>query len=136
MPENKTQPTKASVTDFIAAIADETKRGDAKKLVKLMRDASGEKPYLWGPSIVGFGSRHYRYDSGREGDMPVLAFSPRKAAMVLYGLMITSAPAVARLKKLGKHTAGKGCVYVKKLADVDEKVLCGLFADAVAAKRE
>ena len=86
MAENKTQTTKASVTDFVEAIPDETRRADAKALLKLMRAATGEKPKMWGPSIIGFGSYHYKYDSGREGDMPMVGFSPRKAATVFYGL--------------------------------------------------
>src|SRR6266852_428473 len=86
MAENKTKPTKVSVSAFINAIADPTKRADAKALVKLMQNVTGEKPKMWGPSIVGFGSYHYTYDSGREGDMPLIAFSPRKAATVLYNL--------------------------------------------------
>ena len=85
MADNKTKPTKLSVAAFIDAITDEGRRADAKALVKLMQKAAGEKPKMWGPSIIGFGSHHYVYDSGREGDMPVVAFSPRKATTVLYG---------------------------------------------------
>jgi len=85
MAENKTKPTKISVAEFIDAITDKDRRADAKALVKLMQKAAGEKPKMWGPSIVGFGSHHYVYDSGREGDMPLIAFSPRKSATVLYG---------------------------------------------------
>ena len=88
MADNKTKPTKISVAAFIDAITDEGRRADAKALVKLMQKASGEKPKMWGPSIIGFGSHHYVYDSGREGDMPLIAFSPRKAATVLYGLSV------------------------------------------------
>src|ERR1019366_8826989 len=88
---------------FIQAITDETKRADAKALVKLMQSATGEKPKMWGPSIVGFGSYHYTYDSGREGDMPLAGFSPRKAATVLYGVT-GFGEAKDLLAKLGKHT--------------------------------
>jgi hypothetical protein len=95
-----------------------------------MQKAAGEKPKMWGPSIIGFGSHHYVYDSGREGDMPLIAFSPRKAATVLYGL--SSSETV--LPKLGKHTRGKGCIYIKKLADVDQKVLEAMAAKAVAGR--
>jgi L-fucose isomerase-like protein len=130
MPENKTKPTKISVAAFIDSITDQDRRADAKALVKLMQKASGEKPTMWGPSIIGFGSHHYVYDSGREGDMPVVAFSPRKAATVLYGL----SSAEALLPKLGKHTRGKGCVYIKKLADVDQKVLQAMVVKAVAGR--
>jgi len=91
MAENKTKPTETSVAAFIDGLLDQTRRGDAKALVKLMASATGEKPTMWGPSIIGFGSCHYKYDSGREGDMPIAAFSPRKAATVLYGM--TGAPA-------------------------------------------
>ncbi len=86
MAESKTKPTKLSVAAFIDAIADETRRADAKVIVKLMQKAAGEKPRMWGPSIVGFGSFHYTYDSGREGDTPLIGFSPRKAAIVFYNL--------------------------------------------------
>jgi hypothetical protein len=130
MADNKTKPTKISVTAFIDSITDQGRRADAKALVMLMQKASGEKPTMWGPSIIGFGSHHYVYDSGREGDMPVVAFSPRKAATVLYGL----SSAEALLPKLGKHTRGKGCVYIKKLADVDQKVLEAMVVKAVAGR--
>lgn len=133
MAENKTKPTKQSVASYIDAIADGTKRSDAKALVKLLKAATGESPKMWGPSIVGFGSYHYKYESGREGDMPVIAFSPRKAALVLYGF-IGFAGADALLAKLGKHSTGKGCLYIKKLADVDSKVLEALTAKSLAAR--
>jgi len=134
MAENKTKPTEVSVAAYIEAITDEAKRADAKALVKLMQKASGEKPKMWGPSIIGFGSIHYTYDSWREGDMPMIAFSPRKAASVLYGAIGFSG-ADALLAKLGKHTTGKGCLYIKKLSDVDLKVLDTMLAKALAAKR-
>jgi hypothetical protein len=133
MPENKTKATPASVSEFIAAIGDENKRADAKALAKIMQSATGEKPKLWGPSIIGFGSHHYKYESGREGDMPLAGFSPRKAAMVLYGMGFEGAEKL--LGKLGKHTTGKGCLYIKKLADVDRKVLEELVAKSVAVRR-
>jgi len=134
MADNKTKPTKVSVAAYIAALTDQTRRADAKALVKLMQRATGEKPKMWGPSIIGFGSYHYTYDSGREGDMPVVGFSPRKAATVLY-IGLGAGGSEALLAKLGKHTTGKGCLYIKKLADVDQKVLEGLVAKSVAAKR-
>jgi len=135
MPENKTKPTAVSVAGYIGALADETKRADAKTLVKLMQSATREKPAMWGPSIIGFGSYHYTYESGREGDMPIVAFSPRKTALVLYGVAGADA-AKPLLAKLGKHTTGKGCLYIKKLADVDAKVLETLVTKSVvAAKR-
>jgi hypothetical protein len=130
MAGNKTKATNVSVAAFIDGISDEGRRADAKALVKLMQKAASEKPKMWGASIIGFGSHHYTYDSGREGDMPVVAFSPRKAATVLYGLSDSE----ALLPKLGKHTRGKGCVYIKKLADVDQKVLETMVAKAVAGR--
>ena len=135
MPENKTKPTTVSVTGFIASIQNETQRADAKVLVKLMQAATGEKAKMWGPSIIGFGSCHYKYESGREGDMPLIAFSPRKAATVLYGATSAS-DTDALLAKLGKHTTGKGCLYIKKLSDVDQKVLESLLVNSSAVSRE
>jgi len=130
MADNKTKQTNSSVAAFIDAITDEGRRADAKALVKLMQKAAGEKPKMWGPSIIGFGSHHYVYDSGREGDMPLIAFSPRKAATVLYGLSSSE----ALMAKLGKHTRGKGCVYIKRLADVDQRVLETMAAKVVAVR--
>src|SRR5271166_3097781 len=134
MADNKTKPTQLSVGAFIDAITDPTRRSDAKALVKLMQDAAGEKPKMWGPSIIGFGSCHYRYDSGREVDSPLIGFSPRKAATVLY---ITAGlnDFGALLAKLGKHTTGKGCLYIKRLAEVDQEVLKALVVKSVAAMR-
>jgi len=114
MAENKTKPTRLSVAAFIDALTDPARRTDAKALLKLMQSAAGEKPKMWGPSIIGFGSYHYKYESGREGDMPVIAFSPRKAATVLYG-MTGFSEAAALLAKLGKrqglplHQEARGC---------------------------
>jgi Domain of unknown function (DU1801) len=134
MADNQTKVTKLSVAAFIDALTDQTKRADAKALVKLMQSATGEKPKMWGPSIIGFGSYHYTYESGREGDMPLTGFSPRKAATVLYGVM-GSGDSEDLLAKLGKHTTGKGCLYIKKLADVDHEVLEAMVVKSVAAKR-
>jgi hypothetical protein len=134
MADNKTKPTELSVAAFIDAITDPTKRADAKALVKLMQDVAGEKPKMWGPSIIGFGSYHYRYDSGREGDMPLIGFSPRKTATVVYNV-IGSSDSMAFLAKLGKHTTGKGCLYIKKLADVDQQVLEAMVVKSLAALR-
>ncbi len=134
MAENKTKPTKVSVTAFINALTDETRRADAKALVQLMQSATGEKPKMWGPSIIGFGSYHYKYESGREGDMPLAGFSPRKAATVVYGVTGFDGSEALRAK-LGKHTTGGSCLYIKKLADVDEKVLTALVSRSVAANR-
>lgn len=87
MADNKTRPTQVSVTEFINAIDDEARRADAKALAKLMEQATGAKPKMWGPTIIGFDSYHYKYESGREGDAPLVGFSPRKPACVLYGLL-------------------------------------------------
>jgi Domain of unknown function (DU1801) len=134
MAENKTKPTTQSVTAFINAIKDPTRRADAKALVSMMQIASGEKPRMWGPSIIGFGIGHYKYESGREGDVPIIAFSPRKAANVLYSV-IGSDNCKPLLAKLGKHSAGKGCLYIKKLADVDQQVLKSMIVNSLAATR-
>ena len=134
MAQNQTQPTKVSVAAFIDALTDETRKADAKVLVKLMQSATGEKPAMWGPSIIGFGSRHYKYESGREGDTPIVGFSPRKAATVLYSTIGFSG-SDAFLARLGKHSTGKGCLYIKKLADVDQKVLAEMVVKSVAATR-
>jgi hypothetical protein len=134
MAENKTKPTRQNVAAFIDALTDPTRRAEAKVLIKLMQKATGEKPKMWGPSIIGFGSYHYTYDSGREGDMPLISFSPRKAATVLYN-MTGFSDSEALLAKLGKHTTGKGCLYIKRLADADQKVLEALTVKSVAAMR-
>jgi hypothetical protein len=134
MADNKTKPSQLGVATFIDALTDENRRADARALVKLMQGATGEKPEMWGPSIIGFGSYHYRYESGREGDMPLVGFSPRKAAAVLYGVMGLSG-SEELLAKLGQHTTGKGCLYIKRLADVDPKVLQVLVIKSVTVKR-
>jgi hypothetical protein len=131
MAENKTKAIRASVSAFLAAIPDDTKRADAKTLAKLMHAATGEKPKMWGPSIIGFGTHHYIYASGHEGDMPLIGFSPRKPALVLYLTRFQGSDAL--LAKLGKHTSGKGCLYIKKLADVDTKILKQLIDKSAAA---
>jgi len=134
MAENKTKPTVMSVPAFLDAYPDEARRTDAKALAKLMQRVTGNQPAMWGPSIVGFDSYHYTYESGRKGDMLVVGFSPRKAANVLYGA-IGFEGAEALLAKLGKHTTGKGCLYIKRLADVDIRVLETLVEKAVEATR-
>jgi hypothetical protein len=132
--ENKTKPTQVSVAKTVDAVPDETRRADARRLVRIMEEATGEKPKMWGPSIIGFGTHHYRYESGREGDTPLAGFSPRKRACVLYGLLGVDG-SDKLLAKLGKFTTGKGCLYLKKLADVDEQVLRELIARSVSARR-
>src|SRR3954467_12560595 len=133
MAANKTTTSKASVAAFIGALPDAARRADAQALAKMMRAATGEKPIMWGSSIVGFGNFHYKYESGREGDTPLLAFSPRKAALVVYGATGFNG-AEMLLSRLGKHTAGKGCLYLKKLDDVDPLMLRKLLERAFAAR--
>ena len=122
MAELKTQRTGASVRAFLDGIEDDRKRRDAKTVAKIMKRVSGKPPKMWGPSIVGYGSYHYVYQSGREGDWPLVGFSPRKQAMTLY-IMSGFSGHAALMKKLGKHTTGKSCLYIKKLDDVDREVL-------------
>ncbi|OYY79692.1 MAG: hypothetical protein B7Y43_01125 [Sphingomonas sp. 28-62-20] len=122
MAASRTIETNASVAAFVARVAVPERRADAEALIALMADVSGLPPKLWGPSIIGFGSVHYRYESGREGDMPAIAFSPRRAELVLY-VGASTANIAALLPGLGKHRTGKGCLYVKRLADVDLGVL-------------
>ncbi len=117
MAELKTKATDASVTKFINSVADEAKRNDCFKLVEIMREITKAEPKMWGPSIVGFGSYHYKYASGHEGDCCITGFSPRKDALTLY-VMAGLHEQTELLKSLGKHKAGKGCLYIKKLEDV------------------
>jgi hypothetical protein len=134
MVANKTKPTSVSVAAFVNAITEPARRTDAKALMDLMKRATGEKAKMWGTAIIGFGTLHYRYESGREGDTVLVGFSPRKPATVLYGVT-GSKSAGTLLAKLGKHTTGKGCLYIKKLTDVDQDVLEELIVRAVAEKR-
>jgi len=124
--DNKTQVTGASADEFVAGVEHPVRRQDGLRLRDLMAELTGEEPEMWGPTIVGFGRVHYKYATGREGDMPAVGFSPRKASLSLYGL--TNAPESAELLgRLGKHKTGAGCLYVNKLADVDEAVLAELI---------
>lgn len=131
MAELKTLPTTASVTDFLNAVADEKRRQDCFALADLMREVTGEEPVMWGPSIVGFGSYHYCYESGREGNWMVTGFSPRKANLTLY-IMSGFGQYDELLQKLGKHTTGQACLYIKRLSDIDLVVLRQLIAESVA----
>ncbi len=124
--ENKTQATAVSVEKFIAAVPDTGRRDEAQTIDAMMRRVTGEEPRMWGPSIIGYGSYHYRYDSGREGDMCRAGFSPRKAQIVLYLIGDfggRQAEADALFAVLGKHSTSVSCLYIKKLADVDLAVL-------------
>ncbi len=134
MAENKTKQTTRSVAAFLDACTDEAQRTDARVLVDLMQKVTGEPPAMWGTAIIGFGSTHYRYQSGHEGDMPIVGFSPRRAANVLYGA-IGFQGAQDLLSRLGKHTTGKGCLYLKRLSQVNMTVLETLLTAAVAATR-
>ena len=125
---NKTTETVASVSDFINTIADEAKRADSFKLTALMEEASGHKAKMWGPAIVGFGSYHYKYESGREGDAPLIAFSPRKNSLTLYLPDFESKEQL--LQKLGKHKQSGGCTHIIKLTDVDNTVLKQLLDES------
>ena len=134
MAENKTKPTVVDPYDFIKQVDDERKRKDSEELIALMKKVTGKPPKMWGPSIVGFGSYHYKYDSGLEGDICLTGFSPRKPSLVLYigpGLEDTGIMA-----RLGKYTVGKGCLYIKKLDDIDRKVLKELVVKSVAEMRK
>lgn len=131
MAENKTKPTDASADDYIDAIEGEERRDDCRALVKLMSKITKHKPVMWGPSIVGFGRYHYKYDSGREGDSCLTGFSSRKGDISVY--LVASGPDQENLlKRLGKHKMGKACLYIRKLRDVDLKILEQLVSGSVA----
>ena len=131
MAENKTIASEASVDSFIDSLP-EPRRDDTKALVKLMQAVSRQKPKMWGPPIVGFGSYHYRYDSGREGDMPLICFLPRKSATVVYNM---GSADKALLDKLGKHKLSGNCLHIKRLSAVDPKVLRTLVTKSFGKMR-
>ena len=135
MADVTTRKTQASPKKFIEAIADEGKRKDSLALMKMMQRITGEAPKMWGGSIVGFGDYHYKYESGREGDWFLTGFSPRKQALSLY-IMSGFEGHAALLAELGKFKTGKSCLYVKRLDDVDLKVLETLIRKSVASKRQ
>jgi hypothetical protein len=131
---NKTQASPASVDDFLAGVEPAQRREDARAVREMLARVTGEPARMWGPAIVGFGSYHYRYDSGREGDMCRIGFSPRKAQTVLY--IPGGFPRYEQLlERLGKHSTGKGCLYIKRLVDVDTDVLETLSGEAWAYMR-
>lgn len=136
MSENQTRETDASVQEFINGVENPTRRNDAFRLVELMRRVTGTEPKMWGPSIIGFGKSHYRYESGREGDEPRVAFSPRKANLAIYVLSRDDRSSDDLLARLGKHKTGVVCLYVNKLADVDLDVLEALVARSWKASFE
>ena len=132
MAETKTKPTEVSAEAFIDAVEHPAKREDARVLDALFRKVTGEMPVMWGPTIVGYGRYHYKYDSGHEGDICRAGFSPRKAKHSLYLLGCgddeDNAQFASLLARLGKHSRGKGCLYVNKLADIDLAVLEEMIA--------
>jgi len=135
MAKNKTTETTGSVTEFIDKVTDTTKRNDCYTIIELMQQLSGLPPKMWGPAIVGFGTCHYIYESGREGDMPMIAFSPRTTAIVLY-LSKNFENRETLLTQLGKHKTGKGCIYIKKLTDVDMEILKQMITNALKHARK
>ena len=134
MAENKTKANDASVDGYIAAIADEGRRKDCEALAKLMAKATKHSPKMWGTGIVGFGSYHYKYDSGREGDSCLTGFSSRKADISIY-LMANFPNREELLAKLGKHKLAKACLYIRKLDDVDPKVLAQLVSRSATERK-
>jgi len=133
--ENKTKPGKASVTAFVNGIEDREKRNDVKKIAAMMREATGSRATMWGSSIIGFARYHYKYASGREGDFLITGVSPRKQALTVY-IMPGFTPFEGLMKKLGKYKTGKSCLYIKRLSDVDEKVLKRLIIGSVKHMRQ
>ncbi len=127
---NKTQPTATSVEAFLAGVTPPARVEDARILIPLFARLTGEPAVMWGPSIIGFGTHRYRYESGREGETPRAAFAPRKAALVMY--LHRNFPGAERhMERLGRFTTGKGCLYVKRLADIDLAVLEALVTEAL-----
>lgn len=125
----KTHATAVPVEDFLATVTDERRLADAREIIAIMRRVSGEDPVMWGPSMIGFGSYHYRYDSGHEGDTFVIGLSPRAASMSIYGLYNAYDPD-PRLEKLGPLTAGKSCVYIRRFEAIDHELFEAMARDA------
>ena len=130
MAENKTKETKASVDKFIGTIKEKTTREDCYKIIELMKSVTKEEPKMWGSSIIGFGTYHYKYSSGREGDMCITGFSPRKQNLTIY-LMGGFEKQKPQLEKLGKYKTSKACLYIKSLDDVDQKILKEMIVNSV-----
>lgn len=131
MSKNKTKATEVDVNAHIASIAGEEQRKDCETLVKFFRKITGNEPKMWGPTIIGFGSYHYKYESGREGDSCLTGFAARKNEIVIY-LAASGADQEALLAKLGKHKMGKSCLYIRRLSDVDMAVLEKLALGSIA----
>lgn len=130
----KTRPTEASVEEFLNSVADERKRADAFRVLEMFERITGDKPVMWGPAIVGFGTYTVKYADGRELDWLRTGFSPRKANLTLY-VICRSPNQPGLLARLGKHTSSVSCLYIKRLADIDEKVLEEIIADTVQYMR-
>lgn len=130
MAEAKTKPTKESVKDFLNRIPQAERREDCFAVAKMMEEITGEKPKMWGPGIVGFGTWHYKYASGHEGDWPVAAFSPRKKDLTLY-FMPGFEGRTELMEKLGKHSVGKSCLYIKRLSDIHLPTLKKLIKTSI-----
>ena len=135
MAENKTKPTELDPVESIGSVKHDTRREDAETLLELMSRVTGYAPKMWGPSIIGFGRYHYKYESGREGDWLLVGFSPRKANQVIY-LMPGYLDLDDHLSRLGKHKIGKSCLYINKLADVDVSVLEEMVQHAIGVLNE
>ena len=135
MAELKTRPNQASVAGFLAAIDDPQKRADARKVAAMMRRATGKRARMWGSSIVGYGSYHYKYASGREGEFMLTGYSPRKNALTVY-IMPGFSGFKSLMPRLGKYKTGKSCLYIKRLSDVDESVLEKLIDESVKHMRK
>src|SRR5262249_33978413 len=136
MAKQKTLPTAVSVDAFLHGVADAQQREDSYRLLALMQEITGEPPRMWGPSIVGFGQYHYVYASGHEGDSCLAGFAPRKNTLVIYLCAGLDQRSASLLKKLGKAKGSKGCLYIKKLADVDLAVLREMIEANVACLQE
>jgi len=134
MAENKTKENSASVEDFLNTVPDEQKRKDCYEIIKIMADVTKQPAKMWGNAIIGFDSYHYKYDSGREGDMCLVGFSPRKGDISIYICSFEEREQL--LQNLGKHKTGKACLYIRKLADVDTAVLKTLVKESVAYMRK
>ena len=135
MAELKTKPTQASVKDFLNQIPDEERRKDCFAVAKIMEEITGSKPKMWGPSIVGFGTYHYKYASGREGDWMITGFSPRKKDLTLY-IMMGFEKYPELMKQLGKHSRSKSCLYIKRLSDIHVPTLKKLIKQSVKQLRD
>jgi hypothetical protein len=135
MEKNKTTQTSISIDDYISVIKDETMRKDSFSLTQLIKKQTGLEPKMWGPSIVGFGSHHYKYESGREGDSPNIAFSPRASSIAIY-LSGNFDDRETLLQKFGKYKSDKGCVHIKTLAEIDKDVLKKMIANHIKHIKE